>query len=76
MSRRPCKSPVRRIEPSLNINSLFFNWQMIRHVSKSTLLTVLYSFMQSEYKRGVSAWNFDIEDLKAQAALVSNIVFC
>ncbi|KNA14090.1 hypothetical protein SOVF_110880 [Spinacia oleracea] len=25
---------------------------------------------QNEYKRGVSAWNFDIEDLKAQAALV------
>lgn len=27
---------------------------------------------QSEYKRGVSAWNFDIEDLKAQAALVQD----
>jgi hypothetical protein len=26
--------------------------------------------LQSEYKRGVSAWNFNIEDLKAQAALV------
>jgi serine/threonine protein kinase len=25
---------------------------------------------QSEYQRGVSAWNFDLEDLKAQAALV------
>ncbi|KAI3867256.1 hypothetical protein MKW98_001690 [Papaver atlanticum] len=25
---------------------------------------------QSEYKRGVSAWNFDVEDLKAQASLV------
>lgn len=25
---------------------------------------------QDEYKRGVSAWNFDIEDLKAQAALI------
>ncbi|XP_068649718.1 serine/threonine-protein kinase BLUS1-like isoform X2 [Aristolochia californica] len=24
---------------------------------------------QSEYKRGVSAWNFDVEDLKAQASL-------
>lgn len=24
---------------------------------------------QNEYKRGVSAWNFDLEDLKAQAAL-------
>ncbi|XP_018503687.2 serine/threonine-protein kinase BLUS1 isoform X2 [Pyrus x bretschneideri] len=25
---------------------------------------------QSEYQRGVSAWNFDVEDLKAQASLV------
>lgn len=25
---------------------------------------------QSEYNRGVSAWNFDIEDLKAQASLI------
>ncbi|PNY10625.1 serine/threonine-protein kinase fray2-like protein [Trifolium pratense] len=25
---------------------------------------------QSEYKRGVSAWNFDVDDLKAQASLV------
>ncbi|XP_042510184.1 serine/threonine-protein kinase BLUS1-like isoform X2 [Macadamia integrifolia] len=29
---------------------------------------------QSEYKRGVSAWNFDIEDLKAQASLVQDDV--
>uniref|UniRef100_A0A2P2LGD5 Uncharacterized protein MANES_02G003400 n=1 Tax=Rhizophora mucronata TaxID=61149 RepID=A0A2P2LGD5_RHIMU len=27
---------------------------------------------QSEYHRGVSAWNFDIEDLKAQASLVQD----
>ncbi|GAB4857666.1 hypothetical protein Ancab_015572 [Ancistrocladus abbreviatus] len=27
---------------------------------------------QSEYKRGVSAWNFDIEDLKAQASLLQD----
>ncbi|KAL6979401.1 non-specific serine,threonine protein kinase [Sarracenia purpurea var. burkii] len=27
---------------------------------------------QSEYQRGVSAWNFDIEDLKAQASLVED----
>ncbi|KAF8379957.1 hypothetical protein HHK36_027423 [Tetracentron sinense] len=26
----------------------------------------------SEYKRGVSAWNFDVEDLKAQASLVQD----
>ncbi|KAG6493860.1 hypothetical protein ZIOFF_048863 [Zingiber officinale] len=25
---------------------------------------------QSEYKRGISAWNFDMEDLKAQALLI------
>ncbi|KAF5734956.1 serine/threonine-protein kinase BLUS1-like isoform X1 [Tripterygium wilfordii] len=27
---------------------------------------------QSEYQRGVSAWNFDIEDLKSQASLVQD----
>ncbi|KGN55672.1 serine/threonine-protein kinase dst1 isoform X2 [Cucumis sativus] len=27
---------------------------------------------QSEYQRGVSAWNFDVEDLKAQASLVND----
>lgn len=27
-------------------------------------------FYQSEYQRGVSAWNFDVEDLKNQASLV------
>eukprot|EP00268_Persea_americana_P056671 TRINITY_DN6712_c0_g2_i2.p1 TRINITY_DN6712_c0_g2~~TRINITY_DN6712_c0_g2_i2.p1 ORF type:complete len:732 (+),score=178.01 TRINITY_DN6712_c0_g2_i2:443-2638(+) len=27
---------------------------------------------QSEYKRGVSAWNFDVADLKAQASLVQD----
>jgi hypothetical protein len=29
-----------------------------------------FAILQSEYQRGVSAWNFDIEDLKAQASLV------
>ncbi|KAK7278317.1 hypothetical protein RJT34_23344 [Clitoria ternatea] len=27
---------------------------------------------QSEYQRGVSAWNFDVDDLKAQAALMQD----
>lgn len=27
---------------------------------------------QNEYKRGISAWNFDVEDLKAQAALIKD----
>ncbi|KAM5571302.1 serine/threonine-protein kinase BLUS1-like [Rosa sericea] len=27
---------------------------------------------QSEYQRGVSAWNFDVEDLKAQASMVQD----
>ncbi len=35
---------------------------------------VLSCLHQSEYQRGVSAWNFDIEDLKAQASLVSNVL--
>jgi hypothetical protein len=36
----------------------------------SLLIIKLHGFIQSEYQRGVSAWNFDIEDLKAQASLV------
>lgn len=36
---------------------------------------VSLSFLvQSEYQRGVSAWNFDVEDLKAQASLVCHIL--
>lgn len=27
---------------------------------------------QNEYKRGISAWNFDLEDLKAEAALIKD----
>eukprot|EP01018_Ginkgo_biloba_P014690 Gb_05752 [translate_table: standard] len=27
---------------------------------------------QNEYKRGISAWNFDLEDLKAQASLIQD----
>jgi len=27
---------------------------------------------QDEYKQGVSAWNFDIEDLKVQATLIQD----
>lgn len=34
--------------------------------------------MQNEYKRGISGWNFNLDDMKAQASLVytySNRVF-
>ncbi|THU55115.1 hypothetical protein C4D60_Mb11t03170 [Musa balbisiana] len=43
------------------------------HLSKFSHLC-LYSmlFLQSEYQRGVSAWNFDINDLKAQASLIED----
>lgn len=33
-------------------------------------LVELFCTGQSEYQRGVSAWHFDVEDLKAQASLV------
>lgn len=45
-----------------------------RHPYFSSYMCVLSFCHQSEYQRGVSAWNFDIEDLKAQASLVSKIV--
>ncbi|KAJ4792669.1 Protein kinase superfamily protein [Rhynchospora pubera] len=28
---------------------------------------------QNEYKRGISSWNFDLDDLKAQAALIPDV---
>ncbi|MCL7049198.1 hypothetical protein MKW94_018004 [Papaver nudicaule] len=28
---------------------------------------------QNEYKRGISGWNFDVEDLKAQASLIQDV---
>lgn len=31
--------------------------------------------MQKEYMRGISGWNFNLEDLKAQAALVILLAF-
>lgn len=35
-----------------------------------------FSYLQQEYIRGISAWNFNLEDLKNQAALVSNVRLC
>ena len=32
------------------------------------------TFLQHEYMRGISAWNFDLEDLRKQASLVSKVV--
>lgn len=37
----------------------------------NTMMNYVNLFQQTEYKRGVSSWNFNVEDLKAQAALVS-----
>ena len=34
-------------------------------------MCVLSFYYQGEYQRGVNAWNFDIEDLKAQVSQVS-----
>lgn len=34
-----------------------------------------YLLLQQEYIRGISAWNFNLEDLKAQAALVRRFFF-
>lgn len=31
--------------------------------------------MQNEYKRGISCWSFDVDDLKAQASLVFESIF-
>ncbi|KAI7980774.1 Ankyrin repeat domain-containing protein 2B [Camellia lanceoleosa] len=31
-----------------------------------------YGFFQNEYKRGISGWNFNLEDVKAQASLIQD----
>jgi len=38
-------------------------------------LTMQLFQIQKEYIRGISAWNFNLEDLKSQAALVSIFTF-
>lgn len=43
---------------------------------KNILYLMMQLFhMQKEYIRGISAWNFNLEDLKNQAALVSIFTF-
>lgn len=40
---------------------------------KAKMIYMIYNFyfLQQEYIRGISAWNFNLDDLKRQAALVS-----
>lgn len=55
------------------LHSIFLPLLFISYFPKILFRVILFfiSFnMQSEYKRGVSAWIFDIEDLKIQASLV------
>ncbi|KAL4561184.1 hypothetical protein LXL04_033347 [Taraxacum kok-saghyz] len=42
---------------------------LAKYVGVETRRAILY---QNEYKRGISGWNFDLEDMKAQASLVSS----
>lgn len=39
-------------------------------VGLNLIFKFIYFFLQQEYIRGISAWNFNLEDLKSQAALV------
>ncbi|XVE64618.1 hypothetical protein DITRI_Ditri07aG0114800 [Diplodiscus trichospermus] len=69
--------------PELSVKKLFFDLPPLRNrvkalqvkdaaqlVQKKMPSAEQEAISQSEYQRGVSAWNFDIEDLKAQAYLV------
>lgn len=56
-------------------------WERVKHLqlkdaaqlaSKEMASADQEALSQSEYKRGVSAWNFDVDDLKAQASLVQD----
>ncbi|CAK9148495.1 unnamed protein product [Ilex paraguariensis] len=71
--------------PGLSVNELFTDlpplWNRVRDLQhkdaaqlalKKMPSTEKEAISQSEYQRGVSAWNFDIEDLKAQASQVQD----
>ncbi|KAK9716709.1 hypothetical protein RND81_06G252100 [Saponaria officinalis] len=71
--------------PELSVKKLFADlpplWDRVKAVQLKDAAQLALKRMpsaeqeaisQSEYKRGVSAWNFDIEDLKAQASLVQD----
>lgn len=45
------------------------------HFTVSLCLGCVVLYVQKEYIRGISAWNFNLEDLKSQAALVSIVTF-
>ncbi|XP_028774684.1 serine/threonine-protein kinase fray2 isoform X2 [Neltuma alba] len=69
--------------PELSVNKLFADlpplWNRVKALQLKDAAELALKKMpsaeqealsQSEYQRGVSAWNFDIDDLKAQASLV------
>jgi serine/threonine protein kinase len=69
--------------PELSVKKLFTDlpplWHRVKALQQKDAAQLALKKMpsaeqeaisQSEYQRGVSAWNFDIEDLKAQASLV------
>lgn len=71
--------------PELSVKKLFAElpplWQRVKALQLKDAAQLALKKMpsaeqeaisQSEYKRGVSAWNFDIEDLKVQASLVQD----
>ncbi|XP_077248477.1 uncharacterized protein LOC143888071 isoform X2 [Tasmannia lanceolata] len=71
--------------PELSVKSLFAElpplWDRVKQLQHKDAAQLALKQMpsaeqeaisQSEYKRGVSAWNFDVEDLKAQAMLAQD----
>ncbi|XP_073118438.1 uncharacterized protein [Henckelia pumila] len=69
--------------PELSVKKLFANlpplWKRMKELQLKDAAQLALKKMpsaeqealsQSEYKRGVSAWNFDIDDLKLQASLM------
>lgn len=71
--------------PEFSVKSLLTDlpplWERVKHIqlkdaaqlaSKEMPSAEQEALSQSEYKRGVSAWNFDVDDLKAQASLVQD----
>ena len=50
------------------------NDELLNYLCGLLYLESYVTFLQHEYMRGISAWNFDLEDLRKQASLVSKVM--
>lgn len=68
------KMPSAEQEAISHVRTIIYLFNFFKYsffcLSNSFFLFMLIINLQSEYQRGVSAWNFDLEELKFRASLV------